>query len=235
MALLKDRLGNIILPQTRASLVYTTTSNVAEELETIKSRLDKNKGVFLSLSALQSAYPTAEDGDWAIVNAVEEEPKKYIWDGNDTGWYLMGFFSGVESVNGENGDVVLFGGDINSILNIDGTDTTQTLTQWLQALRNDLDTVEISAESAKPKTATFTLSSASWSTNTYTLDLTGTDLDGLDNQLFTLKFNTIQNFIDYEIYIDEASSTTTSLVFTCETEPTEDVDITIIYQIKGGI
>lgn len=44
------------------------------------------KGKYISLVALQTAYPTADDGDYAIVDAgAGNDAKEYIWD-EDEGW-----------------------------------------------------------------------------------------------------------------------------------------------------
>lgn len=54
--------------------------------------INRFKGKYISLAALQSAYPTASDGDYALVDAgVGSNAIQYIWDA-ENGW--------VESVDG---------------------------------------------------------------------------------------------------------------------------------------
>lgn len=48
-------------------------------------------GVFVSLAALQTAYPSPDDGSYAFVDAgVGTDAKLYIWDSNDDTWILGG-------------------------------------------------------------------------------------------------------------------------------------------------
>lgn len=68
-------------------------------------------GKYISLVALQTAYPTSTSGHWAIVdpgsgtNAVE-----YIWDDNE-GWVIGSGSSGVASVFGRTGVITAMIGD----------------------------------------------------------------------------------------------------------------------------
>ena len=48
------------------------------------------KGVFASLSALQTALPTAEAGDYADVDTEGESVKRYVWDSTDEEWIQLG-------------------------------------------------------------------------------------------------------------------------------------------------
>ena len=51
---------------------------------------DRFSGKYISLSALNAAHPTANDGDYAIVDSgVGNDAKEYIWD-NEDGWVLAG-------------------------------------------------------------------------------------------------------------------------------------------------
>lgn len=48
------------------------------------------KGVFVSLVALQTAYPTGTSGDYAYVDAgVGQNIVTYVWDNNDSSWVLQ--------------------------------------------------------------------------------------------------------------------------------------------------
>jgi hypothetical protein len=60
-----------------------------------KTKLDSlnehYKGKYVSLAALQAAYPTASDGDYAIVDSgVGVDAKEYLWDQDDLSWVLGG-------------------------------------------------------------------------------------------------------------------------------------------------
>ena len=49
------------------------------------------RGTFISLAALQAAYPDADDGDEAIVDGgVGTDAQKYIWDSTDSLWIAGG-------------------------------------------------------------------------------------------------------------------------------------------------
>jgi hypothetical protein len=45
-------------------------------------------GEYATLSALQTAYPTADAGDYAIVNTDGVSPIQYVWDEGDSEWTL---------------------------------------------------------------------------------------------------------------------------------------------------
>jgi len=84
-----------------------------------------------------------------------------------------------------------------------------------------------------PKTATFTLSSANWSTNEYTLSLVGSDLEDLDNLIVDITSDTIQDLIDYGLYIKSVSLN--QIVIASQNDaPTTDIDIKIIYQKESA-
>lgn len=144
---LKDNNGNVLLPITKAVLVKTTTSNVAEELAEIKEELMKVslfKGVYANEQALLQAYPngqTYDDGIWAILTNTDT---MWLYDNDTKKWINSGgAIIGVYSVNGKNGDVVLTGGDINSTVSVEDAETTKTITQHLQELYDYCATLNI--------------------------------------------------------------------------------------------
>jgi len=48
------------------------------------------KGTFVDLDALQTTYPTSNDGDYADVDSgAGEDVKRYIWDSSDSSWVEM--------------------------------------------------------------------------------------------------------------------------------------------------
>jgi hypothetical protein len=192
--LLRDKNKVIILPQTHASLVLTSTSNVEEELTSLKNdvntALSRFVGGYDDLAALELAYPTASLGQWAIIDVEGEEPDRYDWDVNDTSWVKTGGINGINNVNGKTGaSITLAGGDINSLLDIDGTPTTQTITQWLQALRDDINTVTADAINATVDAETKSVESflQDLTDNTKKILPDGTDLRTIDDGSYLLK------------------------------------------------
>jgi len=63
-----------------------------------------NLGWFSTLSELQTAYPTAEAGDWAIVGATDTV---WIWDTDNSEWVDSDQKGQVTSVNNQTGAVTL--------------------------------------------------------------------------------------------------------------------------------
>ena len=144
--LLKDKNGNIVLPQTNAVLVLTESGNVQEALTSLTQQvniaLNRYVGSYESLEALNIAHPAGESGQWAIVDIESKNPKRYDWDDTDNEWSLTGGINGIQLVNGKSGDsVTLVGSDINATISVEETPTTKTLTQWLQSLKNDLNSL----------------------------------------------------------------------------------------------
>ena len=73
--------------------------NPAEEYtlaELLAATASHFRGVYASLSALQTALPTANEGDYANVDAgVGTDVVRYIWDDTDSGW-VEGTSGGVD-------------------------------------------------------------------------------------------------------------------------------------------
>jgi hypothetical protein len=63
-------------------------------------------GYFASLSALQTAYPTSNAGNYATVGVTGGNDAIYLWDA-ESGWVTTGGGGAVVSVNGQAGVVVL--------------------------------------------------------------------------------------------------------------------------------
>lgn len=131
---LKTKQGDKLYPQTTASVVITDRGNVADDLNTLYARTDKNKGYYKSLAQLQQAYPTANSGDWAIVDETGKAPIHYAWDSDINEWKESGYIpSGIISVNAKtDADIVLGGGDIKSTINVNNVGREKTITQHLQ-------------------------------------------------------------------------------------------------------
>lgn len=69
------------------------------------------RGVFVSLVALQTAIPTANSGDYAVVDSGPgSSASQYIWDAQD-GWVIGMGSGGVMSFNGRIGNVTPIAGD----------------------------------------------------------------------------------------------------------------------------
>ena len=71
---------------------------------TLNTAVNKNKGWFATSAALIAAYPTATDGDYAIVGATDTV---WIWDSGGPSWKDGDTKGQVTSVNGSTGAVVI--------------------------------------------------------------------------------------------------------------------------------
>lgn len=71
-----------------------------------------NLGWYATQSALETAHPTAEEGDWAIVG---ETDTVWVWDSDNDEWKDTDQKGQVESVNGKTGVVVLNASDVGAI------------------------------------------------------------------------------------------------------------------------
>ena len=63
-----------------------------------------NLGWYATQSALESAHPTASNGDWAIVGSTDTV---WVWDGDTNTWKDTDQKGQVTSVNGQTGDVTV--------------------------------------------------------------------------------------------------------------------------------
>lgn len=89
--------------------VYTrdTEGNLAVRVVGAGGGDSHNKGFFATVQALQEAYPTAEDGDYAVVGATDTV---WLWDsdsGESGAWVDSDTKGQVTSVNGQTGAVTL--------------------------------------------------------------------------------------------------------------------------------
>lgn len=66
--------------------------------------VNKNKGFFATAAALSTAFPTATDGDYAVVGATDTV---WLWDSGTTAWVETDKKGTVTSVNGSTGAVVI--------------------------------------------------------------------------------------------------------------------------------
>ena len=70
-----------------------------------------NLGYFATPQALSEAYPTGEEGDYAIVGSTDTV---WIWDSGTSAWVDTDTKGQVESVNGQTGTVVLTASDVGA-------------------------------------------------------------------------------------------------------------------------
>ena len=76
-------------------------------------------GSFATPEALATAYPTANAGDFAIVESTDTV---WVWDSDNSEWLDTTRHGQVSSVNGQTGDVV-----IPALVAVSGTSATQQL------------------------------------------------------------------------------------------------------------
>lgn len=130
---LSDENGNVITVPARVTLATSTdytiikVNNNSVDLESGDGKIirgvpacvvlagggdDHNKGYYTDLTALQTAYPTAEAGDWAIVGATDTV---WIWDEDTSAWVDSDQKGQVTSVNNQTGAVVLGAQDVGAV------------------------------------------------------------------------------------------------------------------------
>lgn len=78
---------------TEADQVKEVVNSHATDIETLQQQVNSNGslyyGTFTSLSVLQNAYPTAEEGAWAIINeGIEVDPQIALWNDDTSEWEL---------------------------------------------------------------------------------------------------------------------------------------------------
>lgn len=88
-----------------------------------------NLGWFATPTALRTAYPTAEDGNWCIIGSTDTI---WVWDSDSNDWVDTSQSGQVESVNGYTGVVVLGAADVGAqpvviVNNVSGTTASITL------------------------------------------------------------------------------------------------------------
>jgi hypothetical protein len=229
-----------------------------------------NLGWYATESALTTAHPTAEAGDWAIVGATDTV---WVWDTDTTAWKDTGA-AGIElpDQTGNAGKFLITDGTSaswgNTIGNIKITklndqnkyvswfcDTdylagsavcmlpyssdgqrfqlgksnyyfSNIFTQKIQNPVGGAITVpSVAGELAvKQVNTTITLTSAGWSSNTQTVNVTGITTTGI---VFVSPDPTDQaDYTDAGIICSAQAAN--SLTFTCDTTPTSDIDVVVV-------
>ena len=165
-----DRQGNKLYPRTKASLSLMENGvSVEAEINNLKEKTRYNKGHFSTPEALNSAYPSTNpdgttisdedsvlrEGWYAIVGSTDTV---WIWDVQGKEWVNSGTGASlVDSVNGETGEVILTGEDINATATVGDTSVTKTITGHLNDIYNELeDTVTLDGDQVISGTKTFT-------------------------------------------------------------------------------
>lgn len=93
-------------------LTYDTNGKLAVRVVGAGGGDAHNKGYFATQSALETAYPTAEAGDYAIVG---ETDTVWIWDEDTDAWVDTDTKGEVTSVNGLTGEVELSAEDVGAV------------------------------------------------------------------------------------------------------------------------
>lgn len=84
-----------------------------------------NKGYFATPTALRTAHPTAQDGDYAVVGSTDTI---WVWDSDTTDWKDTDTKGEVESVNGKIGVVVLNADDVSAVEQVNALPTASAST-----------------------------------------------------------------------------------------------------------
>lgn len=101
---------------------YALISDEQDSSKTKKIKISffrdtNNKGWYADITALQTAYPTATNGSWAILGSTDTV---WVWDSGTSAWVNTDTKGQVASVNGKSGVVVLDKTDIG-LANVDNT------------------------------------------------------------------------------------------------------------------
>ena len=92
--------------------VYTRDTNGKLAVRVVGAGGDShNLGYFATPQALNEAYPTGEEGDYAIVGSTDTV---WIWDSGTSAWVDTDTKGQVESVNGQTGTVTLTASDVGA-------------------------------------------------------------------------------------------------------------------------
>lgn len=91
--------------------VYTRDSNGKLAVRVVGGGDSHNKGYFATQAALEEAYPTAEPGDFAIVESTDTV---WVWDSDTSAWKDSDTKGQVTSVNNQTGAVTLTASDVGA-------------------------------------------------------------------------------------------------------------------------
>ena len=91
-----------------------------------------NKGYFATPAALRTAYPTAQPGDFAIVESTDTV---WVWDSDTSGWKDGDTKGQVISVNNQTGAVTLTASDVGAATAAQGA-KADTAIQSVKTINN---------------------------------------------------------------------------------------------------
>lgn len=109
-----------------ANGVASLDENVRIFISQLPEALAHNLGYFATQSALESAYPSASAGDFAIVGTTDTV---WVWDADTEAWLDSGAGGAVVSVNGKTGVVILNATDVGAAAS-SHTHTTGDITDF---------------------------------------------------------------------------------------------------------
>lgn len=102
--------------ETNSPIIFTTDENGNAAVRVVGAgggggSDPHNLGWYATQSALETAHPTASNGDWAIVGSTDTV---WVWDSDTNAWKDTAQKGQVESVNGKTGVVVLNASDVGA-------------------------------------------------------------------------------------------------------------------------
>ena len=143
---LKNKQGERLYPKTTASLTFMSNNvSVEAEINELKEKTKYYKGHFATESALLSEYPNGVSAEESSLRAgwyavVGETDTIWVWDVQGNEWLNSGsVMSAVTSVNGEVGDVILTGSDINATATVDDSSVTKPISGHLNDIYAGLE------------------------------------------------------------------------------------------------
>lgn len=181
-----------------------------------------NLGWYATQSALESAHPTAVNGDWAIVGSTDTV---WVWDSDTNTWKDTDQKGQVESVNGKTGTVVLTPSDIGAATAAQGV-KADTAIQSVKTINNQSIVGEgnIDINVATTPLTMPELTVAGWSSNTQTVTVTGVTAT---NTVFVSPAP--ESAADYAAAgIVCTAQAVDSLTFTCTTVPTNAITVNVV-------
>lgn len=127
-----------------ADVLYAKLSALDGQITALSLYLGK----YVSLSALQTAYPTSTSGHWAIVDPGSgTDAKEYLWD-DEAGWVLGSGTAGVTSVFGRTGVVTATPGDYTTAQVTEVTNLYFTVARVLATVMTGISFVTSTAVTA---------------------------------------------------------------------------------------
>lgn len=127
--------GTEVLPAEDKDYMFARDTNGNIAVRVVGGGDSHNKGFFATVEALEEAYPTAEDGDYAVVGSTDTV---WLWDsdsGTSGAWVDSDTKGQVTSVNGKTGEVVLSASDVGAATSAQGA-KADTAIQSVKTINN---------------------------------------------------------------------------------------------------